>query len=103
MLKNIYTVEHMQDFFEMRKCDDDQGSTTEQTYTNWTPTQSQEWRTSARTTNPYPTSTLVPPEPDYEGFEMMEESSMVNSSYIFDYNSYNIDYAANYASNDYND
>ena len=75
----------------MRKCDDDQGSTTEKTYTDWTTTQT-EWHTSAShpyTTNPYQTFSFEAREPDYEGYEMM---SMVNSSYTFDYSMSEVNY-----------
>ena len=74
----------------MRKCDDDQEPTTK-TYTDWTTTQTQ-WHTSAshaHTTDPNPTITFEPHEPDYEGYEMM---SMVNSSYTFDYSMSEVNY-----------
>ena len=86
-----WQLELIKDFFEMRKCDDDQEPTTEKSYTDWTTTQT-EWHTSAthdHTTNPNPTSTLEPHEPDYVGFEM---ASMVNSSYTFEYSMSEINY-----------
>ena len=75
----------------MRKCDDDQESTTEKSYTDWTTTETQ-WHTSAtpvHTTDPNPTITIEPHEPDYEGFDMR---SMVNSSYNFAYSMSEINY-----------
>jgi len=85
------------DFFEMRKCDDAQEPTTEKSYTDWTTTQTQ-WHTSAthvHTTNPNPTTTIEPHEPDYEGLEMM---SMINSSYAFEYSMSEINYDYYYIS-----
>ena len=76
----------------MRKCDDDQESTTEKSYTDWTTTETT-WHTSAthgHTTDPNPTQTLEPPVPDYE------DSSMVNSSYTFDFSMSEVNYEVNY-------
>jgi len=87
--------EHIKDFFEMRKCDDDQEPTSPKTYTDWTTTETQ-WHTSAthvHTTDPNPTITMEPHEPDYEGFEM---ASMVNSSYNFAYSMSETNYELNY-------
>ena len=92
----------LEDFFELRKCDDE-ATTTEPDHTAWpdTTTHTDSWgsATSTYTTNPDRTSTLVPPEPDYDQFipyDSFAAISMINSSYEFEYSHTEISYDLNY-------